>query len=822
MRYFGKFYLDKEKDIVVTLGMDQSVLSYTIHAINHQSDNLINNLAAISGQKTWLQDGRTVITGTIPCYIKGDGQRVYIFRLNGTKLANIYPDGKIEVNSVIPAIAKTLMSQTKDYQFSFRETLVKSYVREEVKFATDLHTHGNANLSADILIALAIKHQIRYPLYYIKKLRLTLSPAQQRYLETQRREVEGRLDLSGLTGKNRERRIDDNTFINFADLILQNLQHSTENINRIRRSLSILKDSQAVFTNLEKLYLYRYVFTKGVPSDYRIDLPDFRQIEDRDIRDYLKRMLEDSERRLFAGLTLYEDTLLWIGREYEKRHIQYVEISDTTLVKKDASCARMLQQIHHILPLVKQETGVDIRFLAAIRRIPLTLVKDNIVSGSYLTEAIQALKVVCDDPYVVGSDFVGEEINDIAELKAVIREIVTGIASRDPNWTIRVHAGENDSLKSNMAKAISLVEESLMPGQAFPHMRIGHGLYCASLKSRQGRELLEKIRRHDVVLEFQLTSNVRLNNIIDLKIHPLKSYLSYGISCVMGTDGYGLYGTDSIDEQLALANFLKISDPEFMQMKAVEDTVIARQRENFRRKYQAFTARQGSRSVEEYYLEELARESAGVATVKFEISKQPSYPVFKSKIAELPWDKYPVIIAGGSFTSSDHAQKVSDSDKQLLDTLLAELDPQKVFFVVGHKLLGHEKYIVEHNRGFDIYSIIPSLMDKKQLRRLSQAEIRGIRVSTESQEMGIYKSFNFEIFERRNCALFAFDGNSSLANLVQEARNGKGKARIFLYPKSAMLKAKAASLQGYVTINASPEDAVRKIRALEDDIGTRM
>ena len=822
MRYFGKFYLDKEKDIVVTLGMDQSVLSYTIHAINHQSDNLINNLAVISGQATRVQDGRTVITGTIPCYIKGDGQRVYIFRLNGTKLANIYPDGKIEVNSVIPAIAKTLMSQTKDYQFSFRETLVKSYVREEVKFATDLHTHGNANLSADILIALAIKHQIRYPLYYIKKLRLTLSSSQQRYLETQRLEVEGRLDLSGLTGKNRERRIDDNTFINFADLILLNLEHSTENINRIRRSLSILKDSQAVFTNLEKLYLYRYVFTKGVPSDYRIDLPDFRQIEDRDIRDYLKRMLEDSERRLFAGLTLYEDTLLWIGREYEKRHIQYVEISDTTLVKKDASCARMLRQIHHILPLVKQETGVDIRFLAAIRRIPLTLVKDNIVSGSYLTEAIQALKVVCDDPYVVGSDFVGEEINDIAELKAVIREIVTGIASRDPNWTIRVHAGENDSLKTNMAKAIGLVEESLMPGQAFPFMRIGHGLYCASLKSRQGRELLEKIRRHDVVLEFQLTSNVRLNNIIDLKIHPLKSYLSYGISCVMGTDGYGLYGTDSIHEQLALANFLKITDPEFMQMKAVEDTVIARQRENFRRKYQTFTARQGSRSVEEYYLEELGRESAEVATVKFEISKQPSYPVFKSKIAELPWDKYPVIIAGGSFTSSDHAQKVCDSDRQLLDALLAELDPKKVFFVVGHKLLGHEKYLVEHNRGFDIYSIIPSLMDRKQLRRLSQADIRGIRVSTESQEMGIYKSFNFEIFERRNCALFAFDGNSSLANLVQEARNGKGNARIFLYPKSAMLKAKAASLQGYVTINAPPEDAVRKIRALEDDIGTRM
>ena len=821
MRYFGKLYLDKEKDIVVTLGMDQSVLSYTIHASNHQSDNLINNLAAISGETTKVHDGRTVITGRIPCYIKGDGQRVYIFRLNGTKLANIYPDGKIEVNSVIPAIAKTLMSQTKDYKYSFRETLVKSYVREEVKLSTDLHTHGNANLTADILIALAIKHQIRYPLYYIKKLRLTVSAAQQRFLEQQRREVEERLDLTGLTGKHRERKIDDNTFINFADLILLNLANATENINRIRRSLSILKDSQAVFTNLEKLYLYRYVFTKGMAADYQIDLPDFRQIEDRDIRVYLKQMLEDSERPLFADLTLYEDTLLWIGREYQKRHIQYVEISDTTLVKKDIAAARMLQQIHRVAPLVKQETGVDIRFLAAIRRIPLTLVKDNITSDNYLTEAIQALKVVCKDPYVVGSDFVGEEINDIEELKAVIREIVTGIASKDPNWTIRVHAGENDSLKSNMAKAISLVEDSLLPEQAFPHMRIGHGLYCASLKSQQGKALLKKIKAHNVVLEFQLTSNVRLNNIIDLRTHPLKSYLSCGISCVMGTDGYGLYGTDSIDEQLALSNFLQISDAEFLQMKAVEDEIIARQSENFVRKYQAFTAERGNRSVQAYYLEALGREYTDVSPVKFEISKRPSYPVFKSRIEELPWDKYPIVIAGGSFTSNNHSQKVSDSDRKLLDALLEQLDPEKVFFVVGHRLQGHEKYLVQNNWKFDIYSIIPSLMDEKQIRRLSQANLKGIRISTESQEMGIYKSFNYEIFERRNCALFAFDGNSSVANLVQEARNGKGKTRIFLYPKSPMLKAKAASLEGYVTTNASAEDVIRKIRTLEHDIGTK-
>ena len=822
MAYFGKFYLDKEKDIVVRLDMEGTTLWYTILALNHRTDNLINNLAAISGQETVIKDGRTVITGQIPCYIKGDGQRVYILRLNGTKLANIYPSGKIEVNSLIPAIAKTLMSQTKDYRYSFRETLLKSYVPEQVKLRTDLHTHGNANLDADILIALAIKHQLRYPLYYIKKLQLTLTDAQQQFLDARRRQTEAAIDTTGLSGKHRDRRIDDNTFINFADLVLHGPEHARENISKIRRSLSILKDSQAVFTNLEKLYLYRYVFTKGVAADYKIPLSDIQQIEDGDIRQYLTRALADLENPDYAGLTFYEDTLLWIGREYQKRHIRYVEISDTTLVKQDASAVRMLSQIHHILPLVKRETGVDIRFLAAIRRIPLTLVKQNIDTGDYLSQAMQALAVVCRDPYVVGSDFVGEEINDIAELSAVIRQIVTQVASQDKNWTIRVHAGENDSLKSNMAKAIDLVESALLPGQTFPHMRIGHGIYCASLRSRQGKELLQKIKAHGIVLEFQLTSNVRLNNIIDLRSHPLKTYLQNGISCVMGTDGCGLYGTDSIDEQLALTNFLKVTDAEFAAMKAVEDAIMDRQAQRFAEKSAVFSQALAGKTVEEYYQEVFARQSADTPPVRFEIHKHPSYPVFKDKVTELPWDKYPIIIAGGSFSSGRPSHGLSERDQKLLQALLDRLDPDKVFFVLGHKLQSHEKYILRHNPGFDIYCIIPSLMDRQQIRRLSQAQIKGIRISTESQEMGIYKSFNYEIFERRNCTLFAFDGNSALANLVQEARNGKGRARIFLYPHSALLKAKAASLQGYVTLNASAEASIRDIEKWQSQIGIRL
>ena len=114
--------------------------------------------------------------------------------------------------------------------------------------------------------------------------------------------------------------------------------------------MTLLKDSQAVFTNLEKLYLYRYVFTKGLPSSYKVKVENYDKIEDEDITYYLEKMNEDKNSERYKDITFYEDTLLWIGREYKKRHIKYIEISDTTLVKKDASCAEMLKQIHHILP----------------------------------------------------------------------------------------------------------------------------------------------------------------------------------------------------------------------------------------------------------------------------------------------------------------------------------------------------------------------------------------------------------------------------------------------------------------------------------------
>ena len=830
LEFFDKFYLDKEKDIIVNLyRLNDEEMKYVLETPNHNTGNLITNLAKLFETQTVKNEkDMKIITGTIPASINGDNEEVYIFRLGGIKIANIYASGEIELKVTIPAISKTLMSQTKDYKLDINKTMVKSYIFKKSKFRTDLHTHMNANLKPDVLIALGIKHQIKYPLYYIKKLNLKLTKQQEEKIYSQRKEVEEQFKDSTLTGKYLTRRIDDNTFINFADFILNNIEDAEYNISKIRSSLSILKDGQAVFTNLEKVYLYRYVFCKGISSEEKIDISKemIEQIPDREVRQYTNRMWLDLEKDSeYKENSLFQDKLLWIAREYKKQGILYTEIADTTLVKLGMPGIKMLEEVHEVLPKVEKETGVSIRFLAAIRRIPLTIVKDAYTSTNYLRENLDALKAIAKDPYVVGSDFIGEEINDISELKPVIAELVKYVAEEDSEFTIRIHAGENDSLINNVQKSIECVKDSLLPGQKMPQVRLGHGLYTPDLNSEEGKELINLIKETGTVLEFQLTSNVRLNNLNALGKHPIKEYLKNDIKCVQGTDGCGFYGVDTIDEQLALSNLQEVTEKEFDKMRKVEDEIISRREEYFKEKNKKFEKFLNGRTIKQAILSEQESniKNSSIVTINMRInSKLDSRKELDVKIKELPENKLPIIIAGGSFNSTDRETQITSDGRKILEDLIDKIDSNKVYFVIGHKVQAYEKAVIEiieeKNKDIEVYSIIPNMISKQEKESLEKANITGIRISTESEEMGIYKSFNYEIFERRKSIVIAFDGNSPVANLVQEAKNGKGKAKIYVNKEVTALKDKARSLKGYVTPFYLKDNIVERISEENSEI----
>ena len=807
MQKFGQFYLDKEKDIIVELYSKDAQLTYILRTPYHKTGNLITNLAALCNLPiSFDESGLKVIRGEIPCYIDGDNREVYVFRLNDTKVANIYPDGEIERKAYVPAIAKTLMSQTKDYHLDFRKTLVKTYIRREHKFRTDLHTHMNANLDADILIALGIRHQIRYPLYYIKKLGLIPSPAQQTRLEEERKEVAKRFKDSPLQGKYKVRRIDDNTFINFADFILNNLENADHNLPRIRASLTILKDGQAVFSNLEKVYLYRYVFAKGIESEEKIALTNAEKIPDREITDALRQMEADRLDPRFADYTLYQNKLLWIARGCKKRGIVYAEISDTSLVKP-ADAPKVLAFLHASMPDITAETGVTLRFLASFRRIPLTIVKDNVESQQVLRDQLRTLRATAADPYIAGSDIIGEEINDIRDLKPVLAELVS-IAADNPGFVIRIHAGENDGLRDNVEKSVQCVREALLPGQKMPRVRIGHGLYTPNLKTERGKELLRTLRSDRVVLEFQLTSNVRLNNLSTLKQHPLKQYLKEDILCVQGTDGGAIYGTDSIDEQLALERMLDLTYEELMAMKEAENLVLRDSMNVFEEKKKNYSRINRGEDVRLFYERRISEEKGPESSYQTPPGKVESAEVLSAQIREMPTDALPVVLLGGSFNNDHHHTRVKEEFRLFIEELVKKADPQKVFFVIGHRLLGYERELADlAGDKFRIFAIVPTQITLTEAGRLRRYDL-GIRISIEPTGLGLYKSFSYEIFKRRPSVVIAIDGNSSAINVVQEARNGKKKAQIFVSSHAGLLTSKAKMLEGYAKLidgSESPE-----------------
>ena len=813
MIFFQQFYLDKEKDIAVDLRMEGDRLFYTIRTPNHHSGNLITNLAKLCGLKTEEDDrGLKVIRGEIPSYYDGDNRMMYILRLGNTKIANIFPNGRVEMKASIPAISKTLMSQTRDYKLGVAKTIVKTYILGECKFRTDLHTHMNGNLPPDALIALGIVRQLRYPYYYIKKLGLRCDLSQTAKLEERRIAAEAAMGESPLTGRHRERRIDDNTFINFAELILGNPADAQYNIDRIRNSLTIPKDGQAVFNDLEKVYLYRYVFTKGLEADDPLSGINLALIPDREVLAYAEQMRRDRETERFGNNTLYQDLLLWIAREYRRRGIEYAEVSDTGLLNRE-SFAGKLREIHEIMPAVTRETGVTLRFLAGIRRIPLTIIRDRIAPNDYLADNLQVLRTIAGDPYVAGSDIIGEEINDILELRAVIRELVK-IAAEQEGFVIRIHAGENDSLRDNVANSIACVAEALAPGQEMPILRIGHGLYTCDLRKPKGQKLLADMKKYHVTLEFQITSNVRLNNLSRLDNHPLRQYLRAGVACVQGTDGGALFGTDSIDVELSLEKLLGLTVDELKKMRATDERILRASRRVFEKRMAAFRGACGAGDAEKWYRRRLEETPRITQDLWKESGRIDAAEELKDLIAPLPEGLFPVVVAGGSFNHSAHRTTVRDEEKLLINQMLDSLDPQKVCFIIGHSLAGQEGYLAQQNRGrFRIAAIVPNRISPAEKKRLLAAGV-SVRISIESSGMGLYKSFSYEIFKRTDAALIVFDGNAPAQNLLQEAKNGRGKCRIFVNPRSRGLSVKAKTLEGYVEPLPTPRNVINVLTDL--------
>lgn len=206
-----------------------------------------------------------------------------------------------------------------------------------------------------------------------------------------------------------------------------------------------------------------------------------------------------------------------IAEDYAAMGVRYAELSWYDVLK-----AEVLRTIHRELPAIEARTGVRLRFLAAFSR------HDDF---EWDLDLLDRLETLLPSDYLVGVDVMGHETNSSAAFAEVLRRLGRLATRARPGLVVRVHAGENPAHPENIRVVTECLEDEAV------ELRIGHGLYGVD------EPTLQRLVRQRAIVELNLSSNLALNNIRSINEVPLRRYLDAGVRLVLGTDGYGVYGT---------------------------------------------------------------------------------------------------------------------------------------------------------------------------------------------------------------------------------------------------------------------------------------
>lgn len=561
---------------------------------------------------------------------------------------------------------------------------------------------------------------------------------------------------------------DEQGFLKLNDI----LETAPENFNILKDSLEICPYTNETFNRMEEIYTAREPFTKN------------------------KDILEP---------------ILWkIAEKYVENGVEYAELSSTEVIRD----VEFLSKMHEILPEIEafwaeQGKTINIRFLAAIARDAIKEKKED---------ELDILKAISKSPYIVGCDFLGHESNPATAITSEIAEITRWAAANDPEFTIRVHAGETD-IFNNVEVSLRVIQEAfnaekeINPSAKIPPIRIGHAVY--KVKTDEVDRLAEEL---GAVFECNATSNYGLNNISDYN-SPLKKNLDKKIPTVIGTDGFGLYGTSPIDEVViakgrGIKDFSLVTETEnkiierslryFEKKKQVFDRLLRAQMERTHRKDISSLFKVNYRNGTPQYVgtkkqsidnENKENRKLLLEFLKkaFEISgtnilKRENYSQFEKKNE----GKKPILIVNNALrTNSEELIKNGHEDdedfmlgvpeaRQMIDFLIENCDPKKTFFVVGGIKCGAEKYLMNQLKNSDKkFDVLNFITEQAIMRRDVTIEPGVITdaIIIENRSPNILSS-NFllpkemgDFMKDHNGIMLAIGGSAVVADMVQYAFN---------------------------------------------------
>lgn len=450
-----------------------------------------------------------------------------------------------------------------------------------------------------------------------------------------------------------------------GEYLLEDIISNTENEQKLINSMKLDTSEQETFNKMEEIYAIRGPLTK----DEGMFMP----------------MVEK------------------IAEDCKENGVDYIELSVASVI----SNVKQLKQLEEQMPRIEKETGVKVRFLGALWRHS---------DREWNEDEVDRLKVVAQSPYVVGCDFMGHETNPTMDFYDDIKELAKYAILKDPDFVIRTHAGENPLFKGNIRQVLLAIEEahhelsqSSKKDLPYPQIRIGHGIYGFDEKPEEWESdrtknytTMELCKNLGVIVEFNVSSNLALNNINDLDKIPIKKYVDNGIQVVLGTDGKGLYSTD-LEQEVILSRNAGLTNEDIKTIAQTENMVKAKADKRFK-KHRKNTASkietelktcyrkngipQWNNEVEDTKNKDYERMQDELRQILSQIGAETDL----QKVKEATEGKMPILITG---SSKKHWPKVSDKSKReiqvVLDVLMHCIDTEKAYLVTGGTNLGVER-----------------------------------------------------------------------------------------------------------------------------------
>ncbi len=262
--------------------------------------------------------------------------------------------------------------------------------------------------------------------------------------------------------------------------------------------------------------------------------------------------------------TNYEDVAkcrAFIYIQMLKKSMECLKESGIKYVEFSYSTANTIKTMHdHFSKHPKEIEGIDFNILFSYSR--------NTNTNSKADKAIKSFEELVRDGYVKGFDLMGQEhgftdadLNDLSDSKNFISVVnnVLRILDNRIDMVLRLHAGENEVSRENPLASLKVIDKLVTTyGYIPPQIRIGHGLHFFEKelgKYIENPEYEMLLKKYNVIVEINATSNFTLSNISNFEDIPYDWYTKHHIPMVLATDGGGMYLTTPEQERVIAAIF---------------------------------------------------------------------------------------------------------------------------------------------------------------------------------------------------------------------------------------------------------------------------